>query len=707
MAKFDIEAARAAQYTDAEIAEFLLSTEAAQKARDAKWTDAEILAYFGLNQIEGPARLPAMVASNALEGAANMVTLPAEIEKLGNELLPKIGLEFLTRPVFSLDEQGLRFFPEGEKAGSILPSTEMVKGGLKSIGAIDRPDLLPQDQTERYAASMAEGIGGTLPFVLSGGAGTVPMLLGGAAGGAGAELGNELMPDSPLASIALGFAGGLGGQAIASGVEKGIARTFADKELQEALDELAQLKAGEKPTRWRMKDERESLLRAAGKEFENAKTVADLARAKALADHQALIGQTANALGKSATLQEAGTALQNSARGWLRALPGKLKSVWAPLDKAVGATPVEVDLSAFSSALREINKSAGELEPLASLLKPGVPKALQERLSAIFAKNDLTGLPDTFSWADVQKLRTTLGDALADPVLMKSVGAQNLDRLYATLTADMREAADSIGAKDLFDEANNNSRNLYEIAEGFLSNVVAGPRPSSTDPLPEKAAQLLLSQGKLGGTGLDVLRGEIPDAMNELAAAGLKQGLWSKFAPEAKGALLPDQVVRSSLDASEAAAVAGKDTYTAALKAAAKARENLAAKARETYTAGTRDLETKLSAAQARQLRAQIAAGNLAPDKVQMTYPWATIPGGIAGAEILFNSMGLHGYDITRSAAGAMVGAMAPWTFKQMKNVLSSPGGGVGAASGALAGAEDQDGPLMIEVRGGGAEAKP
>lgn len=48
MAKFDVEGARAAGYTDAEIADFLAGEEAfdAAAAREAGYTDAEIIGYI-------------------------------------------------------------------------------------------------------------------------------------------------------------------------------------------------------------------------------------------------------------------------------------------------------------------------------------------------------------------------------------------------------------------------------------------------------------------------------------------------------------------------------------------------------------------------------------------------------------------------------------------------------------------------------------
>ena len=270
----------------------------------------------------------------------------------------------------------------------------------------------------------------------------------------------------------------------------------------------------------------------------------------------------ASDLGTSETLQQAGIALQDSARDWTNQLPNKLKSIWSPVDEMI-PRETGVPVTNFKSSLDAITTSAGSLAPLERLLRPALPERLRSALIDPITEDVRLG---PASWNDVQKLRSTLGDAMSNPKIIQDIGQENLSRLYASVTADMRGAAGQTGdnALQAFDRANAESTRLYGIAEGPMSRIIAGSRPSADDPAPELVANRLLAAGRRGGSDLQVLRSEIPDAVDELGAAHLRldpSGVgWSRLSPEAQVSLVPDSRDRAVLDA--ALPVRGKSELT-------------------------------------------------------------------------------------------------------------------------------------------------
>jgi hypothetical protein len=255
--------------------------------------------------------------------------------------------------------------------------------------------------------------------------------------------------------------------------------------------------------------------------------------------------RVAKALGTSSTLQDAGIAAQDSAREWLaKTLPAKVSDAWAPVDKAM-ASGAAVPLTNFTSTLKDITTDAGTMQPLVKMLRPSAPERL---LDALVNKTPV-GVGVSPSWQEAAKLRTAIGDAMQDPKIFNDVGSENLKKLYAGITADMQPVAASRGVGDAFTSANAETSRLYNLAEGPMSKLVSGAKPSASDPQPEVAAKRLLAGAKTGGSDLATLRGEMPDAVDELAAAHLRTSpeQWKKLSPEGQEALVPSADHRSML----------------------------------------------------------------------------------------------------------------------------------------------------------------
>lgn len=94
----------------------------------------------------------------------------------------------------------------------VAPVATSVASAADTAGLTNRPDLIPQDQTEKTVAAAGQGAGAALPFSLVGGVpGAAWGLLTGATGGATGEVAANAFPNHPeLARAGGNLAGGLG-----------------------------------------------------------------------------------------------------------------------------------------------------------------------------------------------------------------------------------------------------------------------------------------------------------------------------------------------------------------------------------------------------------------------------------------------------------------------------------------------------------------
>lgn len=454
----------------------------------------------------------------------------------------------------------------------------------------------------------------------------------------------------------------------------------------------------------------------------------------------AAIEGIAGAHGASRTLQDAGTALQDAGREWLtKTIPGKQNSVWSPVNTTM--TGVPTPLAAFNAALSDINSSAGQLEPLAKLLKPGLPAQLQTvfdraigspsgkpATAAVTGPSsilDPSGVPvskvlspaepaQPITWSDVQKLRSTLGDAMSNPATIRDVGGQNLARLYSAATQDMRNSALVHGDPetiDAFDAANAESKRLYGIAQGPLARVIGGPTADPRfDPEPGKVATSLLSGGRTGDRDIAALAGEgLP--VGELAAAQLRTtpAGWQKLSPEAQATLVPDASARSAIDNSltlasaapqkQKAVNAAADAAHTATVATAKANADFGPSTSEvrrnalmdTGASDVRDIRTSMMSAKAAQAAAAARFAALPRDDHVSNLLQSIQSSHIGGAAgVLLSALKAGGLDfgdeLTGGAAGEIAAGAAPYAYRGIRAGLSSPAGLVPPVAGGLGG---------------------
>lgn len=689
------------QYTQQELYDALRAADASGDHASAERLSAYIAQQGGnaglqatasTPQYEGALRLPAMAAQALAQGGAQVAGLPGDLESGLDS-----GVNWLRGEVTPAEEKS--------QAAARLPTGDELVSGLHLQGNA----LMPQNALERYGSTAISALPAVAATVASGGA-ALPALASGEAGALVGQWAHDLSPDSRWLPVVAGLGVGLGVGGVTSILENAAnARnvlnnvTTTEAQAQAAAAKLAQAREDAANGRYDLSTNVDNVRAASKADFAatRGQIGADLAAHNAQQD--SAIATVAAGHGTSATLQEAGGHLQDQARNWIsNVLPKKLGALWAPVDSAIPKT-TQLELPSFTSALGDINKSAGALEPLAGLLKPGLPKALGKALENVGGAKELDpGATSGFSWGDVQKLRTTLGDAMANPKVLNDVGAQNLSRLYATLTSDMRGAAAKVSPEALsaFDAANEGSTRLYGIAEGPISRVVSGARPSAEDPAPEAAARSLLSGGKSGASDLATLRLEIPQGVDELAAAHLRTNPagFAKLAPEAQSALVPnpDQgaTVLSSLvakDTAKAAASTGvklaQQTHQANMDLAAKAaKDGNFANAGAVRSASAEHAAAKGAWADAKAQAAALGKPPPSPLGHAGQGMLGSMIGGAAGV-VLPHLIGDAGNDLYHGALGEIIGAGAPMIGRGALAMAKNPRKLVAPALGGFAGA--------------------
>lgn len=466
-------------------------------------------------QMQGMAREAALPASAAAKGVLGSLGMGGMIE----QAVEKPFYNYVTSPALKLitGNEAPPFNPNL----SLLPTPQKMTDAGKSLGIVDRPDLVPQNAREKYEAAAAEGAGGTIPLALAtGGASALPSLLTqGAGAGVGSQLGKDFAPkDSPTLQTLLSIGGGLlGGKVGSAGyttaaktvnAARGVGSDTLDAYNRLGIDTSLAGDVTGNPTLQK--------IQAFGAKSLGGTARIEQAGEKAVDGFSDAVDRTAANLGTSVTAQDAGTVLQTKARDWLdNIFPARQTAAWSPVDAAMrpGGVPVSVPLDNYRAALGNITGDVGRMVEQSKTLIPQSARTLLDNL-----KSDLpSGGPAT--WDEAQKLRSMVGDAMGVPEIAQSIGAKNLTRIYGSLASDMREAADARGAGAAFDAANKVSTEGFAFRNNTLSKVVSTNNPLQEPIRPEQAASSVLNGGD---TTLKAIRREMPEAADELAAHKLR-----------------------------------------------------------------------------------------------------------------------------------------------------------------------------------------
>ena len=260
----------------------------------------------------------------------------------------------------------------------------------------------------------------------------------------------------------------------------------------------------------------------------------------------------AQQLGRSKSLQDAGKNLVDGADSHVlgaataegQNIKSLEKAIWQEVDPIAAGTPVR--LNNTNQALLDLDKSS-KFPSTAEALKvinPGPFAKIREQLASLLPElpgpTTLAPRPDrAISWEEARNLRTGIGEGFFNK---RSALFDNADhkKLYAGISEDLRDAARAAGVEDAFDLANKTSSALRSHAEQFLQPIL------KENLSPEKIASWALGEAKKGGTRLSALREVMPEAVDDLTAAVLRQQPkeFLRYNNLAQEALIPDQTLR-------------------------------------------------------------------------------------------------------------------------------------------------------------------
>jgi hypothetical protein len=470
----------------------------------------------------------------------------------------------------------------------LQPTTDAYKAIPQDAGITSRPDLQPQGMGERVLSAGGEGAGAALPLSVIGGP---AMLARGAIQGAGAgalgELASEFFPKHPvIARIIGGLAGGAAAGGLTSMAERGV-RSLAGQTtpMTQAYDnlgirtDLAGDVTGNKTL--------QGIQAMAGQAPAGGKVAA--AAEGTISDFGQAVQRTAQMLGPSTTQQEAGTALQRDATGWLNDWNKASQIAWNKVGMYMPPT-APVGTSNTQAIVTKLASEMGDAPELASVLNNTKFNQIKDALDA-----SGTGSGGTLSYRTMSSFLSDIGQRIGDPGIASDIPTGKLKALYGGILSDIQGAMPKGAATDAFNTARDITRGGHNFVENYVSNIIGSPK----SPIrPEDAAAFALSGAPSGGTRLDALRaGGLGQGVDNIAAWKLRDMALAnpgrqgpagatispstflteanKMSPEAARALFPPNVASNLADLRT---VAGNMKSTEAMANTSKTGSYLATK---------------------------------------------------------------------------------------------------------------------------------
>lgn len=670
---FDVEGAKAAGYSDGEIADHLATTNNfdAATARQSGYSDPELIAH--LADASPPQTTATGLARNVAAGAtdvgANVINTAADpFTNLIGRPLAIAGTTAYNAiaPIFG----GARLSPEltATITGSDnppQPGTALMTGIGNLTGA--SPDDVPANTPLERIARKVVGAAGSAAAVGPAGL-TAPIV-----GASGAIVGDQAAAAAPdWAKQGAEFAGNMiGGYAGAKAAKVGgtvanltsgnVSPTFAAyKEL--GIDPVLAGDVTGNPTA--------QFLQAYSSKSLGGSSVISPLEHKAVGQFNNAVEQTAQGLGSSRDAQAAGAALQTEARNWQdNVFPARQAAAWAPVDQAMANATV--DPSSYRTALGALSSKLSALPETQKALLP--PRAAQ-MLNAI---NTDVPAGSTMPWNQAQQLRSAIGEIMGVPEVSQSLGTQALSRMYGGLSEDMKTSAKANNAGDLFDNANAVTTAGHAFIDNTLSKIIRSKNPAQETVRPEQATAQVLGGGD---TTLQGLRAEMPQAADELAAYKLRDMAMAtpgnagrtgtdtsvgtfltdlnrmrQSAPNGTKALFSDPAIAQKVDALATVADSMKETAKRANASGTASHmiiPQMALAAGETYHA-TGSIPATIAAVAAPYVANKAAA-------LSVSRPWATrfasTPSGTPGS----GALGLVGYNAAAQPAPPRLAGLPP-----------------------------------------------
>jgi hypothetical protein len=580
-----------------------------------------------LGQIKGGAY---QFGQGALEGLAGVAGLPALAAHGVNKMLAPLGFH----P------------PIEDPANKDLEQSWMPSGWLKSAQSVGYD---PTQQPKGLGQELIRGAGqatGTLPLAAFGGMGPTaaaaytygPALAG--------DLFHHFAPEwSPLwASLPAALTGTGIGRLWAESSARSAATAAAEKAAQEqaaataarqaheagsadaSLLQKAQTRGTQNVASAFKEGSEADVAKFHESEHAAADTHLQTENEGASADREAV----AASLGKATTEEEGTKAMQDKAREWMG---NEFKPKLAEAEKGMyykpdGTTLIPEDALGDASHLKDsiVNSftSGGEAEPITSLFRSRLPDQVNSKLDMLAKQQGLQpGEAPKFTFGDMRKIRSAIGDAMSDPSIISNIGAKKLSEMYRGINDDIRGAiGNSAGPEGLaqFDKFNKEATRLFGVAENVGDNIITTTNAGKETITPRMVADNGMWRDS---TKVNQLRSEktLSEGVDEVAASRLRTGKntpgldpvdavqhFKDLPVPAKTALFGDDkagLIQDSIDRGAAA-----ETKAAEMKAAAdKQRDQLLQGVKEGKKdivqtgAGMRDVQTAARSRTGTQLR--------------------------------------------------------------------------------------------------------
>lgn len=459
-------------------------------------------------QMQGVGREIALPASSFAKGALSAVGLPGDLLRSAVHLYSK----YIGTPLADLAS------PITGEPGHVLSGhnpldSQTLIDSARTLGAVDRPDLQPQNERERLEAAAAQGAGAVLPLAATGGAAALPRALAqGAGAGVGSELGKELVPNHPIAAPLIGGlvgggAGSLGytGAAKVANAAKGTVSPVVEAYDRLGIDPKLVGDVTGSPGLQQIQAFAAKAPGSAGKIEQAGEHV--------VSQFDNAVDRTASNLGVSRTASQAGQTLQAEARNWRdNVFPQREAEAWAPVDKMVSPWAA-VQPENYRTALAALSSKLAALPETKKVLLSDRAQSLLKAINADVPEG--AGM----TWQDAQNLRSIIGEIRGVPEIASSLGEKQLGRMYGALSEDMMNTAERYGAGDAFTNANAVSTQGHSFIRNVLSKIIKSNNPMQESIRPEQAASNALNGGD---TTLQAIRQELPNAADELGAYKLR-----------------------------------------------------------------------------------------------------------------------------------------------------------------------------------------
>lgn len=527
-----------------------------------------------------------VAGSNLIAGGLDLAGMPGSVLNA----LPKMAPSPSAPASANEDETAIAQLA-ASGGGLRLPTSKDLLSGAKDLGIIDQPSQQPRDWGERLLAGAARGVGSTAPLGLFGGpAGILKAGIQGAASGLGGEVGKNYLPvsENPTVSTLAGILAGQGvGGAAFGAVGRGVnAARGVGSPVIEAYDAagVTPRLAGDVTGRPLLQGMQSMAMRApfGGRAVRAAEQGAN--------EFANSIENTAQGLGSSRTMTDAGLALQQGARDWMKNWRGQQQLAEAAVTAKV-APNTPVDVGDVQKLLNDLASKMPSAKPIADIMTNPVYNKLSNALNASAAPQYAVAqtLPggarivqqtgSSLPWTDMRAWRSAVGDELQNSLLSKDGNQEAWRRLYGSLSGALGDAATKAGAGSEWAAANSITNKGHLFTETTLSDILNHPGAQNT-VRPEDAAQVALNGAGRGGSTLQMLRQEMPQASDELAAFKLRQMATAtagkqtqeapvsattfstqlnSLSPEARRALFSG--IEPKLSALQTVAERGKDTF--------------------------------------------------------------------------------------------------------------------------------------------------